>query len=318
MSQTGLHQRVLLTGGTGFVGRYVLGELVRRGHHAVCLVRSEDKLRAVMPEVDRRRVTSVPGTIFDRSPLRDAVSGADAVIHLVGIISEGRGGQTFDCIHRRGTAAVVEAAVNAGVRRFVHMSALGTRPDAVSKYHRSKWAAEQCVRVASLDWTIFRPSVIHGPDGEFMQLMKMMTCSLFPPVMPYFGSGRCRLQPISVGDVARCFVEALHRPETVGQVFEMGGAKTYNWKELYAACRRLIPGARRWKPAVGQPVLVAKLLAATVMKTPLVPARFRFNKAQIQMSQEDSVCDHTALESAFGITLGDFETELAAYAANIR
>ena len=318
MSQTGLHQRVLLTGGTGFVGRYVLGELVRRGHHAVCLVRSEDKLRAVMPDVDRRRVTSVPGTIFDRSPLRDAVSGADAVIHLVGIISEGRGGQTFDCIHRRGTAAVVEAAVNAGVRRFVHMSALGTRPDAVSKYHRSKWAAEQCVRVASLDWTIFRPSVIHGPDGEFMQLMKMMTCSLFPPVMPYFGSGRCRLQPISVGDVARCFVEALHRPETVGQVFEMGGAKTYNWKELYAACRRLIPGARRWKPAVGQPVLVAKLLAATVMKTPLVPARFRFNKAQIQMSQEDSVCDHTALESAFGITLGDFETELAAYAANIR
>ena len=318
MSQTGLHQRVLLTGGTGFVGRYVLGELVRRGHHAVCLVRSEDKLRAVMPEADRRRVTSVPGTLFDRSALRDAVNGTDAVIHLVGIISEDRGGQTFDRVHRQGTAAVVEAAAGAGVRRFVHMSALGTRPGAASEYHRSKWAAEQCVRAAGVDWTIFRPSVIHGPDGEFMQLMKTMTCSLFPPVLPYFGSGRCRLQPIAVGDVARCFVGALHRPETVGQVYEMGGPETYSWKELYAACRRLIPRARPWKPAVGQPVLVARLLAATVMKTPLVPARLRFNKAQIQMSQEDSVCDHTALESAFGITLGNFETELAAYASDIR
>jgi NADH dehydrogenase len=318
MSGPEQHKKVFLTGGTGFVGRYVLGELVERGHDVVALVRSKETFNAVFPDVDRERVRCLRASVFDRAALGDGMAGCDTVIHLVGIIMESCRSQSFDLIHRQSTQAVVDAATDAGVRRYVHMSALGTRANAVAQYHRSKWAAEQYVRGSDLEWTIFRPSVIHGPDGEFMELMKAFACGLIPPVMPYFGSGRARLQPVSVRDVAFCFVEALARAVTVGKIYELGGPKSYSWKQLYAACKRLIPGARRWKPRVGQPVLIARLLAATVMKTPLVPRKLKFNADQVTMSQEESVCDHAIVESAFGIELRDFEAELAEYADRIR
>lgn len=227
------------------------------------------------------------------------------------------GGQTFDRVHRRGTIAVVDALREAGISRYVHMSALGARADAVSKYHLTKYEAEEYVRNSGLDWTVFQPSIIHGYDGEFMRLMKTFACSLIPPVMPYFGSGRARLQPVSVKDVAYCFVDAIKRAETIGKTYPLGGPVDYNWKELYETCRRIIPGSRKWKPLVSQPVAVAKLLARTVMKTPLVPAHLKFNVGQVQMSQEDSVCPIEPVESTFGIKLRDFERELTRYAALI-
>jgi len=318
MAERNATSRVFVTGATGFVGRYVVRELLARSHTVSALIRSPEKLQAVFPDLDPARVQPVRGTLFDPAALRDGLSGCQAILHLVGIILEQGRGQTFDRIHRQGTEAVVAAAQAAGVRRYVHMSALGSRADAVALYHKTKWAAEECVRRSGLDWTIFRPSIIHGPDGEFMELLKTFACGLIPPVMPYFGSGRARLQPVAVQDVARCFVEALHRPETVGQIYELGGPRTYNWRELYAVAQRLIPGARRWKPRVGQPVFIARLLAATVMKTALVPAKLKFNADQVRMSQEDSTCDPTAVERAFGFKLRDFETELAAYAGAIR
>lgn len=307
-------KRVLLTGATGFVGRYVLRELLTRGYTPVCLVRSRAKLASVAKDSDPNRIASVSGSLFDPGALRDAAQQSGAVIHLVGVIMENRWtGQTFDRVHRRGTMAVVDAARDAGIRRFVHMSALGARPGAISTYHRTKFAAEETVRGSGLDWTIFQPSVIHGHDGEFMELMKTFACRLIPPVMPYFGAGTCRLQPVSVRDVAYCFVHALTKNETIGKTYPMGGPKAYSWKELYAVCKRLLPGARTWKPMASMPVPVARLAAATVMKTPLVPAHLKFNAAQVQMSQEDSVCDTDAVESAFDVKLRDFEQELARY-----
>lgn len=197
------------------------------------------------------------------------------------------------------------------------MSALGTRPQAVSEYHRTKWAAECCVRDSGLDWTIFRPSVIHGPDGEFMRLMRRLACGLLPPVMPHFGNGLARVQPVSVRDVAHCFVAALRVPETIGQTYELGGPEAMTWRELYRICRETIPGAQAWKPVIGQPVALAKLLAATVMKLPILPRSMRFNADQVQMSQEDSVCDIGPAERTFGIKLRDFRSELREYAARI-
>ena len=174
------------------------------------------------------------------------------------------------------------------------------------------------MRASGLDYTIFQPSVVHGFDGEFMELMKTFVAGVVPPVIPYFGSGENRLQPVSVKDVAYCFVEALRRPATIGQTYAMGGPQTYSWKELYAACRRLIPGAKSWKPMVSQPVAVAKMLAGTVMKTPLVPGNLKFNVDQVQMSQEDSVCDVEPVQQAFDIELRDFESEMARYGELIR
>lgn len=160
-----------------------------------------------------------------------------------------------------------------------------------------------------------------------MRMMKVFVCdAMIPalgfipspfPVIPYFGDGQNKLQPVSVKDVAHCFVAALSKSETIGRTYELGGAKALSWKELYRTCRELIPGAKSWKPMVGLPVVVANLVAATVMKMPLLPKMLRFNAGQVQMSQEDSVCDVTPVEQAFGIRMRDFRSELAAYAAQI-
>jgi len=205
------------------------------------------------------------------------------------------------------------------------MSALGTRPNAVSKYHRTKWEAEEFVRKSGLEWTIFRPSIIHGPDGEFMQLMKRFMCGILPPVIPYFGSGQAKLQPVSVKDVACCFVESLLKSETIGQTISLGGPRTFSWIELYEACRALIPCAKKWKPLVSQPVPLAK--AAAILSAPVLAivesviksaGLFRFDVGQVQMSQEDSTCDPAVAEQLFGISMRDFEQELAGYADQIR
>lgn len=326
MSENKTLSNVLITGATGFVGRSVVREMLTRGLRPVCLVRNPEKLYRRHSEVDRDRLTVIVGDLGDATALRQAVEQVQAVIHLVGIIIERRlRGQTFQRVHVDGTRNVLEAAQRAGVSRFIHMSALGARADGVSKYHQTKWAAEELVRKSGLHWTIFRPSLIHGPDGEFMQLMKSFICGLMSPVIPYFGTGQARLQPVSVKDVAYCFVESLYREETIGQTYELGGPRRYSWVELYNACRALMPGAKRWKPIVSQPVPVARAIAALsapVMAVGelLVPplGLFRFDAGQVQMSQEDNVCDHTVAEKAFGITMRDFEEELMTYADRIR
>jgi uncharacterized protein YbjT (DUF2867 family) len=319
-------ERVLVTGATGFVGRAVVRELLARGVTPVCLVRSDRKLLRQHPDVSADRLAPVMGSLSDVAVLDEAAASCQAVIHLVGIIIERRlKGQTFRGVHVRGTRNVVDAAKHAGIRRCLHMSALGARTQAATAYLRTKWEAEEYVRESGLDWTIFRPSLIHGPQGEFMRLMKCFVAGMIPPVMPYFGSGRSRIQPVFVKDVAFCFVESLFRPETILKTFELGGPRAYTWIELYNACRTLIPGARRWKPMVSQPVPVAKTLA--VLSAPvlavaesIVPSLglFRFDRGQVTMSQEDNICDPTAAEQAFGIRMRDFEEELASYADQIR
>lgn len=325
--------RVLVTGGSGFVGRHVVRELLARGHTPVCLARDPEKMLAAVPEA-ASRITIVRGDLDDDAALAKAAAQSQAVIHLVGIILDSSPlarlccgsarRRTFRHVHVEGTRRVIAAATQAGIRRFVHMSALGTRADAISEYHRTKWDAEELLRNSGLAWTIFRPSIIHGPDGEFMQLMRAFVARLAVgatplPVIPYFGSGENRLQPVSVLDAAHCFVASLSKPETVGRVFDLGGPTPYSWKQLYRTCKELIPGAWRFKPLVGVPVPIARLQAMTIMRLPLlVPALLRFNVGQVQMSQEDSVCDPRPVEQTFGIRMRDFRFELSQYADQIR
>ncbi len=320
MSDDHKPERVMLTGATGFVGGYVLKKLVSCGYVPVCVVRDPDKLAARADSFAGAEIVSVRGDLSSHAALRRAAEQSDLAIHLVGIILE-RAGATFGRVHYEGTKNLVKACRDTGIKRFIHMSALGTRPDAKSKYHQTKYLAEQHVRKSGLDWTIFRPSMIHGPEGEFMELMKTFSCSLLPPFMPYFGNGESRVQPVDVRDVAECFVKALSRPHTINREYDLGGPRSYSWKELYEVCKRHIPGARAWKPLVGQPVLVAKLLARTVMKIPIPISkldRLRFDVGQVQMSQENSECDISSAERDLDITFRDFESELAQYADQIR
>ncbi|HVP12940.1 MAG TPA: complex I NDUFA9 subunit family protein [Phycisphaerae bacterium] len=320
--------RVLVTGASGFVGRAIVRELVAQGHRPICFVRSEAKLLAALPMSLRGSVGVREGDLFDERQFAAAVGTTDAVIHCVGILVEQpRQGQTFARIHVEATRRVVDACRAMGVRRLIHTSAMGTRPDAPTEYHRSKWASETIVRESGLDWTIFRPSIIHGPDGIFMQMMRRMICDATVPAfgfipipllfVPHLGDGESRVQPVSVLDVAFCLVAALRKPEAICQTYELGGPRAMSWREMYVICRETMPGARRWKPVIGQPVCLAKLAAKTVMKLPILPRLMRFNVDQVILSQEDSVCDTRPVEQTFGIKLRDFREELTQYASSI-
>ncbi len=326
MSEEPAIQKVLVTGATGFVGQAVVRELIARGVKPICVVRSPAKLEAQQRGVDPARYSAIVGSLSDFAALRQGAELSQAAIHLVGIIMARRlRGQSFERIHVRGTQRVVDIVSAAKIKRYVHMSALGARPNAVSVYHQTKWEAEEYVRASGLDWTIFRPSLIHGPDGEFMQLMKAFFCGLVPPMIPYFGSGQAKIQPVSVKDVARCLVDSIFLPETVGNIFPLGGPKRYTWVQFYNACRTILPAARRWKPMVSLPVSLAKFVA-TVSAPPMSIAelaapglrKLRFDAGQVHMSQEDAVCDHALAEKAFDMTMRAFENELATYAELIR
>jgi NADH dehydrogenase len=307
-------QLVALTGATGFVGRHLLLQLLTRGHRVRALVRDPAKLQA-----EDSRLEPVPGDLADDAALASLVRGCDAVMHLVGIIMEKPAeGQTFERVHVEATRRLLAAAGAAGVSRWIHMSALGARPGAVSRYHRTKWTAEEAVRgthAAGMAWTIFRPSIIHGPDGEFMRMVKGFWTKRFPPFVPYFGAGLTgsrgagRLQPVYVEDVATCFADALTNPRATGETYPLGGPEAFTWPELYRVVGSHLPAARS-KSIVAVPAWYANLIAGL----PGVP----FNKDQVIMSQEDSVCGVEKARGDFGIHLAAFEEMVAAYAEKIQ
>ncbi len=338
---------VALTGATGFVGRHVLPQLLAAGHRVRVLVHDPARLTT-----QDARIQPVTGDLFGDAALAQALSkGADAVVHLVGIIMEQPiKGQTFKRIHLQATQRLLAAAQAAGIKRWVHMSALGSRPDAVSDYHRTKWVAEEAVRASGMEWTIFRPSVIHGPDGEFVAMAKGFWCNRTPPFVPYFSAKPSirdmmasiaagptvlgpiwpgnwpkkgdwkpyvsnapagRLQPVWVEDVATCFARALALRRTIGETYPLGGPEIYSWPQFFMACRRYLPGARP-KPVVPIPVWSAKLL------TRMVPAfLLPFNRDQVIMSQEDSICQISKAQDDFEIELASFEATFAEYAGQI-
>jgi NADH dehydrogenase len=216
---------VLVTGGTGFVGRAVVHELARRGHKVRVLARHIHTAPArALAEGTGCRL--VPGSILDPTSLTSACAGTDAVIHLTGIIRE-TADQTFARIHAEGTRRVVEACRAVGVLRLLHMSASGTRPHAVSAYHRTKWQGECAVRKSGLLWTIFRPAVIYGPGDGFCRLLAL---PMIPPlrwltagIVPMIGDGSTLVQPVRVDEVAAAFAQALDLPSTALTTFELGG-----------------------------------------------------------------------------------------------
>lgn len=295
-------QRVWLTGASGFVGGHVLGALLAGGHEVVVLARDPGRLK-----IDDPRVTVITGDLFDTEALGQCAGRADAAVHLVGIINERGGDQTFGKIHVEGTRAVVDACRQADIKRYVHMSALGARADSASRYHSTKAAAEQIVRDSTLAWTIFRPSVIHGPDGEFMQMVAGFATGFGP--MPLLGPGRSKIQPIFADDLARIFADALARDETAGQSYDLVGPTALTWNELYRLAARILRGKE--KAIVHMPVPIAKMMAFLFRITPLVSGPF--NRDQVIMAQEDSIGDARAIEKAFGLELADFEPTLEAY-----
>lgn len=246
--------KVLVTGGTGFVGTHVVNALLRRGHEVAVLERRPGRVRNRY----NRPVEAVPGDVRDRASLVRAAAGRDAVIHLVGIINE-KGDQSFEAIHRGAVENVTAALEGAGVRRLLHMSAMGSSDDAPSEYARTKAAGERAVRGSGLAWTIFRPSIIFGPGDGFVSLLAQIV-QRNPGFIPVLGPGTTRFQPVSIYDVARVFADALERPETAARSFDIGGPRIFTLNEIYREIARAIGKPR--KPLVHFPLWWGRFLAS--------------------------------------------------------
>ena len=280
--------KVAVTGATGFVGRFVVNELIRRGHGVVVLARNADAARSRF----NRPVLAVEGDLFDPPSLDRTFSGADAVVHLVGIIHE-KEGHSFDEVHREGTENVAAAAKRSGVARLLHMSAMGAGADAPSEYGRTKAAGEEAVRRSGLDATIFRPSIIFGPgDGFATLLARIVRASPF--VVPVIGPGTVRFMPVSVREVSRIYGDALEKPETAGRAFEVGGPETLDLNAIYREIASAL--GRPGKRLVHLPLWYGRILAAamSVLRQPPL------TRDQLRSLSRDNVGDTAPTAAVFG------------------
>jgi NADH dehydrogenase len=253
MREEETYLKVLVTGATGFVGTHVVNALLREGHAVAVLARRPESTRNRY----NRPVEVASGDVLDAASLARACAGREAVVHLVGIIWE-KGAQTFDRMHREAVENMLTAARGAGVRRFLHMSAMGSSEDSSSAYGRTKAAGEKAVRESGLAWTVFRPSIIFGPGDGFVSLLATLVRGN-PVFIPVIGPGTTRFMPVSVYDVSRVFRGALEKPETAGRAFEVGGPQIFTLNEIYREIAAAVGKPR--KPLVHFPLWWGRFLA---------------------------------------------------------
>lgn len=234
-------------GGSGFIGRYLARRLARAGARVVAAARRPERAGFLGPMGDVGQVVPVAADIGDDAAVAAAVAGSDLVVNLVGVLHES-GRRTFDAVHVAGAARVARAAAS-GARRLVHVSAIGAAADSPAAYGRSKAAGEAAARDAFPGAVIVRPSVVFGPEDDFLN--RFAALARLAPALPLPDGGRTRLQPVHVGDVAEGLARAAERPESAGRVHEFGGPGVHSFREvlkfvLAATGRRalLVPAPR--------------------------------------------------------------------------
>ena len=205
---------VLVTGSTGFLGRRVVTELLGKHHSVRCLVHNPGGER-IFPG---RAPDVYYGNVNDMGAISEAAQGVDVAIHLVAVIRE-RQQTTFQSVNHLGTANVVTAAKQAGVKHFIHVSANGVTADRRFRYLYSKWLGEQEVINSGIPFTILRPTIMFGPGDEFLNTLAGFAKLL--PIAPIAGAGRNMYQPIAVEDVARCLALSVDREDLIGKVLEI-------------------------------------------------------------------------------------------------
>jgi len=286
---------VLVTGGTGFVGGHVVHALRARDVPVRALVR--DPARA--PRLGAWGVELVRGDVTDAASLAAACEGADAVVHLVSIIT-GKPAD-FERVMAQGTRDLVAAATGAGVRRLVLASALGLdeRSRGAVPYYAAKWEMESAVRESGLEHVIFRPSFVFGKDGGVLPTFTRL--ARLAPVTPIVGDGTRRMQPIWVEDVAEFFARAL---ETGSGVVELGGPDMVTWNDFWDRLKRVL-GKRR--PSVHVPVGLMRVQATVLERLPSPP----LTRDQLTMLElGDNVVTDPAPAAAFGVDLVPLDEQL--------
>lgn len=307
---------ITIFGGSGFVGRHVVQKLAKTGARIRVAVRRPNQAMFLGPLGDVGQIQLVQANVRNRASIDRAVEGADAVINLVGVLCP-KGRQTFGNLHDEGAGAIAAAARAAGADRLIHVSAIGADSEGSAHYARSKAAGEKAVLAAFEGATILRPSVIFGPDDQFLNRFALL--ARLSPVLPLIGGmpvlspgGQTKFQPVYVGDVAEAVVKALGDPSAAGKLYELGGPRIYSLREIYEIVLSNI-GRRRF--FVSLPFPIAKIEAW------FFEFWFRFLRPdppitvdQVRLLENDNVVADNALTLAdFGVSPTPIESIAPTY-----
>ena len=291
--------KVLVTGATGFVGPKVANAIADAGHDARVLERKPGNAE----RAGVRAAETAPGDMTDPGSLARAVDGCDAVVHLVAI-RQGKP-EAFERIMIAGTRALVAAAKQAGVRRFVLMSALGTSEETkdLVPYYRAKWTQEQDVKASGLEHVIFRPSFIFGRDGGILPTFRKL--ARLTPVTPITGPGTQRIQPIWIDDVAAFFAKAVTLPEATNRTWELGGPEAVSWNQFWQRLKETM-GLRR--PSIHMPMW---FMRANAVVTERLPGDIPLTRDLLTMLEAgDNVTADDSAARTFGVELVPLDEQL--------
>ena len=286
---------ILLTGGTGFVGGHVLRALQDSGRAVRCLVRNPSKV-----SLDGELVQ---GDMTDRASLGRAVEGADTVVHLVAI-RQGKKEQ-FERVMAQGTRDLLAASKDAGVKRFILMSALGTSEESKNlvPYYGAKWEMEQATQGAGIPYVIFKPSFVFACDGGILPTFAKL--ARLAPVTPITGSGTQRIQPIWADDVAAYFDKAIDLEAATNRTFELGGPDVVSWNEFWERLKKA-RGIRR--PSVHVPM---GLMRMNALVTERLPGNIPLTRDLLKMLEHgDNVVTNDGAAQTFKLPLVPLDEQL--------
>ncbi len=276
---------VFLTGATGYVGNRILSSLINSKHHISVLVRNESLNK--IPDKFKPNLRIIKGDVTNHQSYAEQLSGCDAIIYLPGLIREfPERGITFKQIHFDSVKNLIDSSKRQCVKRFLLMSANGVKPNASTKYLRTKYEAEEYLKQSGLSWTIFRPSVIFGDENEggdnFISVIVDLLNQM-PLFVPVIGNGMYRFQPISIENVADAFVKSLEMEITFGKTYSLCGKEVFSYNDLVNIISKII---NRKKIKLHIPVWKMKMLAKLLDRYEWFPVTYD----QITMLLEENIC----------------------------
>lgn len=282
------------------MGHHILSTLTEKGHSVKVLTRRE----SMRSEIHKRGGETVIGDVHDPGAWESQLNSCEALINLIGIIRE-TPTATFEQSHYLSTSQLISLAKAKGIGKFLQMSALGTREGASGLYFQSKFRGEETVRQSGLSYLIFRPSIIFGPGDGFVNMLADMVRRA--PVVPVIGDGEYKMQPVSVYNVAECFVKGLEKEDVLNQTFEIGGPLVLSYNRILD---EIMEALDTHKSKIHLPVALMKPVAnlmELVLVNPLITTE------QMKMLLEDNVCDNGRVIEAFGLNLIPFSKGIREY-----
>jgi NADH dehydrogenase len=276
---------VTIFGASGFLGRHIVRALANEGWRVRAAVRHPNTGHFLKPMGRVGQIQLLKTNVTDEAAVDSALRGADAAINLVGVLYQS-GSQRFEALHAEAAERIARLAASHGVARLLHVSALGAAKDSASLYARTKAAGEARVMAAFAGATIFRPSIVFGPEDDFFNRFAFL--ARMSPILPLIGGGHTRFQPVYAGDVARAAVTALTDPTTAGKTYELGGPEAMSFKEIL---QLVLKQTQRKRLLVPVPFAIARMKAAVLglLPKPLLTLD------QVRLLEQDNVVSDGAL-----------------------